>query len=69
MLSTSELREKDTCLLHDMIARARLPQGVAFDPRNDFKAAFPLTRTTVAHVLLLDGFCDGLVELSNLIFE
>lgn len=67
MLSPAELRDKDAGILQDLLARARLPKGVAFDTRTDFKAVFPLSRTTVAHVLVVDGLCDGLVELANLI--
>lgn len=40
---------------------------MSFDPKNDFKTVFPLSRTTVAHVLMLDGFCDGLCELGAMI--
>ncbi len=40
-------------------------QGVPFDLRSDFKAVFPMTRTPVSNVLMLDGFSDGLVEISR----
>lgn len=67
MLSPAELRDKDTGILQDMLARARLPKGVVFDTQKDFKSVFPLSRTTVAHVLLVDGLCDGLVELAKMV--
>ena len=67
-LSAGELRLQDYALLQDVLLRARLPQGCGTAVQMDsIKRLFVAKRTPVATVLQLDGFCDGMMAMAELI--